>query len=1219
MTANVHTVFAAQNNGELAAGYDDWSASYEADMGDHGGPREAVDAIARFAGTNALILDAGCGTGLAGELLAAKGYQQVDGLDLSPGMLREAGKKGCYRALYEGALGDTLEFPSGSYDAVMSVGVFVRAHAPASSLDELVRITKPGGYVIFTLRPEFYEGSPFKAKMDELVEAGAWSLAEKSAPFNARYREFPDINLQVWVFRRAAVMPLPEWNETQVPLPADTSVIDLIEAQAERTPNAIALYYRDEQLTYRDFNAQANQVANYLLATGIQPGARIGLCIGRTPEMLIALVGILKAGAAYVPIDPLYPRARQELIGLDSGLQLLMTQQDLVGTISLPGVTTLCLDSQWATVAEHRSSNPKVAVSPDSLFCVLYTSGSTGRPKGVMDHHRGILNFMLWMRSMLPEGAYAGAALTSSLCFDVSIMEIFPPLTCGGAIIVAENLLALPTLPAREQITFVNAVSSAMGTLLRIDGVPRSVRHVVLCGEAVSGKVVRDLYGLGTIQTVINGWGPTETTVMSTTYRCERDTLQNPPIGKPIFNTMAYILDDAMRIVPVGTAGELCIGGTGVTFGYWNRPDLTADRFQPNPFGEGKIYRTGDLARYLPDGTIEYLGRIDFQVKIRGHRIELGEVETTLERHPAVDQAIVMALPDTAGDIRLASYILANPAELERMAKERDESESVALWGSIYDEFYQQARTSGDPTFNINGWISSYTNTPIPEVEMREWVNGTVDRILALKPRKLLEIGCGTGLFVVRVAPHCQSYIALDPAPAGLENIRSLQKTMPQLENVVLLERYADQLDDFAPGSFDTVIMNSVMQVFPDCSYFLEVFAKIVPLVAPGGRIFIGDCVNLATLETLQTSLQLVRARDEAPAQLVRQRIVHEVGRERDLAVGPGMFPALAAAHREISHVQVMPRRGRILNELSRFRFDAILHVGGPVPLHTDLPVHDWQAEGLSLAAVRDLLAGGQTAALALANIPNRRLSNEILAMAWLKDPPPSATMAMLRTDLAQNAPTGIDPEELWDFEALGYRTELSWLGSGTDGILNAVLTRADLPPAFADFHWAKPESLNPADHANHSRRNKTRTQLIRRLREFLKDRLPRYMIPSAFLVLDAFPVTLNSKIDRNALAKLPIGAALAQDDAPAETDNPLELMLLDSWADVLDLDRLGLNDDFFELGGDSLKAAILIHRLNVRLGRDIRMDVLMQAPTVTSLAALLRSKTLVEVEEGVI
>ncbi len=1218
MTSHVHTVFAAQSTTELAAGYDAWAQSYESDMGDHAGPAEVVETLARLAPPTARVLDAGCGTGLAGVMLAGRGFGTIDGLDLSPGMLRQAEAKGCYRALFEGAMGDgTLNLEPDGYDAILCIGVFVRSHAPASSLRELLAATRPGGLLIFTLRPEFHQGTDFKQTMEALSQEGAWTHVETSAPFPGRYREFPEINLQVWVFRRAAAMPDPAWNETAGALPEGVGVHSLFEEQAARDPDAVAIRHDRTALSYAEVNRRANRLAHHMIALGVTPGARVGLWVGRSPDLVIGMLAVLKAGAAFVPIDPVYPRGRQDMMIADSGLTLILTQSDLLQTMRAPAVPLLCLDRPDPALDAAPAGNPGLPVAPHDLFCMFYTSGSTGRPKAVMDHHAGVLNYIVWMRGVLPAAACAGFAVTSSMCFDVSLMEIFAPLCNGGAIVLAENLVDLPELPARETITCVNAVPSALGTLLRIGGLPRSVRHVILIGEALPNRLVQDLYALDHIEGVHNWWGPTETSIASSYYLCERGAERNPPIGKPILNTQLYILDAARTQLPVGVAGEICVGGSGVTLGYWQRPDLTEDRFIPNPFGAGRLYRTGDLGRVLPDGNHEFLGRMDFQVKVRGHRIELGEVEAALERHPAIEQAVVMAQPDSTGDTRLVGYVLASPAELDRLAEQAPDDAGAAAWGSIYEEVYRQGQDLADPTFNINGWISSYTGTPIPEADMREWVAGTVDRILAFRPRRVLELGCGTGLFVARIAPHCEAYVGLDPAATGLENIRRLQAVRPELAHVTLHERFADQIDDFAPGSFDTVIINSVIQMFPDLGYLQNVVAKVLTLLAPGGRFIIGDCVNFAMLETLQTSLQLHRAADDAPAQAVLARIRQEVGKERDLAVGPGLFVALARQHGAVGHVQVLPRRGRLRNELSRFRYDAILHVGPVAPVRAPARVLDWQRDGLSLDGLRRILAKERPETLGIGNIPNARVAEEIAAIGWLRDAPASATLGELRARLGGAAHDGVEPDDLLELTEFGYRAELSWIGLDASGAMSLALIRDDQPAGFAGFAWLQPGSPRAEDHCNHPRRAKAHRVLIPQLRAFLREQVPHYMVPSAFSVLDRFPTTPNQKIDRNALARFPVTIARDAEGGAPQTSDPLALALLEGFADVLDLGQLGLDDDFFELGGDSLKAALLMHRLQKRLDRSIRPAILMQAPTVAKLAAWLRAETPAAVEDG--
>jgi ubiquinone/menaquinone biosynthesis C-methylase UbiE len=343
-------VFQSRNPEELASRYDEWAATYDEDMGDHGGPAETVAALARHVSAEARILDAGCGTGLGGQLLAAQGFPQPDGLDLSAGMLWEAEKKGCYKALHRQALGEPLDLPSAQYDAVMVVGVFARAHAPSTSLLELIRVTRPGGHIAFTLRPEFMMGTDFKDALERLTAAGQWRLIETTEPFDGRYKEFPGINLQVWVYQvLGPQMPLPEWNLTSAPFPAEKCMHHLVEDQAARTPTATALVFENVRFNYAELNGRANQVAHRLIELGAGPETLVGLCSLRCPEMLIGMLGILKAGCAYVALDPAYPRVRQVFMIEDAEMPILLTLKELVPNLPSSQARILCLDTDFAT------------------------------------------------------------------------------------------------------------------------------------------------------------------------------------------------------------------------------------------------------------------------------------------------------------------------------------------------------------------------------------------------------------------------------------------------------------------------------------------------------------------------------------------------------------------------------------------------------------------------------------------------------------------------------------------------------------------------------------------------------------------------------------------------------------------------------------------------------------------------------------------------------
>ena len=1206
MSSRASAVFESRNAHELAARYDEWAASYEDDMGDHGGPAEAVETLARHVPPDARILDAGCGTGLGGQLLAAKGYRHLEGLDLSAGMLREAGRKNCYTALHQQTLGEALDFPSATFDAVMVVGVFARAHAPSRSLAELIRATKPGGFVIFTLRPEFFVSTDFKESMAELVEARRWRLVETTEPFAGRYKEFPGINLQVWVYQvLGAQIPLPEWNQTAAPYPSDKCMHHLFEDQAARTPAATALVFENQRISYAELNRRANQVAHRLREMGAGPETLVGLCCPRRPEMLTGMLGILKAGCAYVALDPAYPKVRQIFMSEDADMPILLTLRELAASLPVTKAKMLCLDSDAAGIAQSPDTNLAVPINQRNLAYILYTSGSTGRPKGVAIEHRSVAAFLSWAHSVFSPAELAGTLAGTSICFDLSVFEIFVPLTCGGAVILAENALALPDLAARDRVTLINTVPSAMTALVGVGGIPSGVRVVNLAGEPLLNRLVQDIYRPGTVQKVYNLYGPSEDPTYSTFVLAEKGAIRNPTIGRPISNTQAYIVSENLTPARVGASGELWLGGDGLARGYLKRPDLTDAKFMRNPFGAGRVYRTGDLARFLPDGNIEFLGRMDNQVKVRGFRIELGEIETALEQNTAVDRAVVLALPDRQGEKQLVAYLVAKAEAVETLAQTQDKDEHVALWQNVYEETYRQTPAPQDLTFNTSGWLSSYTGDPIPAPEMQEWLAQTIERIMSLRPKDVLEIGCGTGMLLARIAPRCDSYVGLDFSPTALDHIRTMQAKIPGLERITLFERSADDLADFASQRFDTVIINSVIQHFPDVDYLIRVLNEAARVVKPGGHIFVGDVISLSLLETFHTSVQLFRAVDSDTCAQLKQRVRNLLAQERDLCLAPPFFRALAQELPAVTHVQSAPRRGRFHNQLSRCRYAGILHVGAAATAGSPEWL-DWQRSKLALADVKRLLDAGPER-LAVRNIPNARLDEEVAAMSWLREAGPDESLGALRAMLANQPREGIEPDRLSVID-LRYRVELSWLNSNAQGVYDAVFTRSDLPDAPAIFPAPGGDAKRSChNYSNHPQRAKINRQLIPRVREFLQDKLPHYMMPSVFTVIDQLPLSPTGKIDRRALAELPVTLEAASAEADPVAENPLERLLIGAWADVLNLSRVGLDDDFFELGGNSLKAMALTHHLERQLDCAFRPALLLQAPTVTRFASWLR------------
>jgi amino acid adenylation domain-containing protein len=462
---------------------------------------------------------------------------------------------------------------------------------------------------------------------------------------------------------------LDEWNATTRDYPENVCLHQLIEAQVERTPEAVAVAFEGQRLTYRELDARANQLARYLQKRGVTAESLVGICVERSLEMVIGLLGILKAGGAYVPMDPSYPKARLAFMLEDSGVSVLLTQSHLVHTLASERAEIVCLDTDWSRIAGEYTDKPEQRAQPENLVYMIYTSGSTGQPKGAMNTHRGIVNRLLWMQDEYRFTSIDVVLQKTPFSFDVSVWEFFCPLLAGARLVIArpgghQDPTYLTDVIARERITIMHFVPSMLRMFLEAYGLDRcgSLRDVICSGEALPPELVKLFYERFAAN-LHNLYGPTEAGVDVTYWPCPRQSdLSVVPIGRPVANTQCYILDPQLQLVPIGVPGELHLGGIQVGRGYHNRPELTAGKFIPDPFGKkagGRLYKTGDLCRYLPDGNIEYLGRIDHQVKIRGFRIELGEIEAALNKHPGIRDAVVIVREDLPGDPRLVAYLVA--------------------------------------------------------------------------------------------------------------------------------------------------------------------------------------------------------------------------------------------------------------------------------------------------------------------------------------------------------------------------------------------------------------------------------------------------------------------------------------------------------------------------------------------------------------------------------
>ncbi|ARZ71658.1 putative nonribosomal peptide synthetase [Streptomyces albireticuli] len=999
------------------------------------------------------------------------------------------------------------------------------------------------------------------------------------------------------------------WNDTAVEPAGPATLPGLFEARAARTPEAVAVDHGGEETAYAELDARAGLLARRLAAAGVGPGDLVALALPRSAGLVAAVLGVLKAGAAYLPVDPGYPDARIRFMLSDAAPKLLLTDGPTAKALPGTGVEHWLLDDPATAAAPEAPVRPP---RPDDPAYVIYTSGSTGRPKGVVVPHKGLPALAAAQAANLAVDGTSRVLQLASPSFDASVWDLLMALAAGGTLVLpgTEGPLAGEALAgtlAERRVTHLTITPSALEAVpAGAESTLGTLRTVVTAGETCPAPLVAR-WAPGRL--MVNAYGPTEATVcatMSGALSAEAVGTGPVPIGRPIADARVYVLDARLRPVPPGVTGDLYLAGPGLAHGYLNRPGLTAGRFVACPFGAPgeRMYRTGDVAAWTPGGQLVFRGRADEQVKVRGHRVELGEVEARLLEHPSVGRAAVVAREETPGDVRLVAYVV--PATGAGAA----DGGLVDEWRDIHDQVYA---ASGPAPWgeDFRGWDSTYDGEPIPVEQMREWRDATVARIAELRPRRVLEIGVGAGLLLSRLAGHCETYWGTDFSPAAVARLTAHVAADPELAGKTELRcRPADDVDGLPADFFDTIVINSVAQYFPDAGYLSEVLGKCLGLLAPGGALYVGDVRNLRTRRALQAGVAGHRPADDASGRADALDLA--VDAEPELLVAPEFFTALAAADDRVTGVDIRLKRGLHHNELTRHRYEAVLRktsgTAGPAAETVPLPVDGleelpWErlatggsgADGVAALAAR--LATGGTG-LRITGVPNGRVLAEFSALAALGRPGDVPATPV-------QGP-GADPEALCRLgEALGLRPVATWSPARHDTFDIAFLPAGTTGPVAAYSH---PEAdPDPAAHVSTPLRARHRdpATAVPDLKRHLAELLPAFMVPAAYVTLDDLPVTVNGKLDRKALPE-PAPAA-----APAgrAARTPVEELLRGAFADVLGLASVGTDDSFFDLGGHSLLATRLVSRIRTALGAELTLRDLFGAPTVAELAGLVAAR----------
>lgn len=983
------------------------------------------------------------------------------------------------------------------------------------------------------------------------------------------------------------------FNKTKLNIPESKTIIQLFKDKVKKTPNKIAIECGNRLLSYEQLNIKSNQIANFLINKySVKKNDHIGIILNRSENIAITQLGILKSGASYVSIDFNYPEERIKYILDDAKCNLIITDCD----VYFPGYNFENLEYCFS----ESIIAPEISINPEQLAYNLYTSGSSGKPKGVMISHRNLLNFILSMKEkpgIEPEDKLLSV---TTISFDIFGLELFLPLVAGATAIIAEteeikDINKLVNLI--NNVNIMQATPSLWKLLIDSQWTGNNKLKILCGGEEMPKSFGNKLLHYG--KEVWNMYGPTETTIWSSIYKVP-EPIEHITIGKPIFNTHIYILNNELNLCPIGIPGEIHIGGEGVGLGYYNNKDLTSKKFIHNPFNTSKtLFKTGDIGLLLQDGNIKYLGRKDNQVKINGNRIELGEIESIILEHPLIKNSLVDLWKIDDNSKKLISYITIDNSNLE-LFNERIEKKHVENWEKAYTSIvYSNSNLNNSFSYqSFNQWKSSYSNEKIPFNEMKNWLDNTVNRVLINNPKNVLEIGCGEGNILKAIIQHIHSYCGCDISSRIISNLSEVVDSTSYKNKITLFHSSADNLTFAKNKLFDCIIINSVVQYFPSANYLLNVINEAISLLSEEGIVYIGDVRDERLLKTFHSSVQFKKASQSTKISTLRDKILNAINNENELLLSPDFFNNLIHFYPEISSIQTLSKEENNSNEISKFRYDVIIKKSTQIISNTH---ETFSYYNHSLEFILEHLNNSNDKIILYEDIPNKSLLDDLSIVNDIDSLDPSKEVRHISLNRQK---IGFSPSDLYSLRDDNFDVIVI-----PKSIKNLSLV---IGPKNSLKHFKTTTSSTSntlKEVVNQHSRDNYNQMIIDELTSFISKKVPYFMIPNKWLIVDNLPLLPNGKIDRKKLPK-PTTHQLVSKQEFLEPQTHIEIKIANIIKSVLKIDRISVYDNIFDLGADSLSSILILIKLNKAFNKNITINELIIKPTIFHISSIINNNS---------